>query len=200
MPPCAKRIPLKWKSCKGPMACVYELIPVTAPLFRPLPGGFLTVSRSRCCERASAEDFDHSFPRQPRRRRRGGRVGLRGSGAESASPPARGNALPSFRIHLRIITWAFAGVKLGVGKPGVDARSSLPVRGFLAKQTGPRMAGSRRTGRGSQSLMMQASSTRSVSPVFSTPWPWPEKVAMQSPAVMSNRPSSSCTRPLPSMK
>ena len=36
-----------------------------------------------------------------------------------------------------------------------------------------------------QSLTMQASRTRFVSPVFSTPWPWPEKVAVESPAEMS---------------
>ena len=42
------------------------VFPVTAPLSRPLPDGLQAVSRSRCRDRASAEDFDHSIPRQPR--------------------------------------------------------------------------------------------------------------------------------------
>ena len=50
------------------------------------------------------------------------------------------------------------------------------------------------------SLMMTATSKRSVSPMFSTEWPWPGNVAMESPGWTHTSTSSSMTRPSPSRK
>ena len=63
--------------CLRNFRCFFQLIsakdiviriPAAVPLFRPLPGGFKTASRIRSCERASAENFDNPFPRQPYKR------------------------------------------------------------------------------------------------------------------------------------
>jgi len=43
----------------------YSILPVAVPLFHPLPGVFKTALRIRRYERASAENFDNPFPRQP---------------------------------------------------------------------------------------------------------------------------------------